>query len=119
MELLNPVDLHVGSRVRSTRVFRDLELWELATATGIAVSDLVSCEAAHMRFAPEHLAAIATTLQVPSSFFFERIHKSVPRAKSPVSFGPTVFRVGANDNVLGPHAHQALCRSSTPAFSAE
>jgi len=71
MEMLNPVDVHVGARVRATRVFRNFELWELAAAVGIPSARLIQYEAGQARCLPEHLVAIARKLNVRGSFFFE------------------------------------------------
>jgi hypothetical protein len=98
MELLNPVDIHVGNRVRATRVFRNLDLWELASAVKISVLDLIAYEAGSMRFLPIHLIAIATRLDVRSTLFFDGLHQKTLKRKSRTSFDYSTPKSCSNDN---------------------
>ena len=41
IDFLNPVDVHVGARIRATRSFRKFEIWELASAIQIPASLLM------------------------------------------------------------------------------
>jgi transcriptional regulator with XRE-family HTH domain len=110
IEFLNPVDVHVGARMRASRDFRNLELWELATAAKISTSRLIEYELGRTRCLPEHLAAIAEALNLRSSFFFEGLRKKVLGARLPASKPIIARALLVNDNIAGakiryaPHA---------------
>jgi len=70
-ELLNAVDVHVGARVRMTRLFRDVDIATLCRAVEISESQLGQLESGQCRFEATLLAKMARALNVRSSFFFE------------------------------------------------
>jgi len=98
MDFFNPVDVHVGARVGASRTFRKFALWELASAVKIPASRLIEYEAGKARCPPEHLAAIAETLNVRSSFFFDGLHKKAMRTGFPVSNKRPESEFAINDN---------------------
>ena len=67
----NPVDKHVGSRVRMRRVLLGLTQEKLGTALGITFQQVQKYEKGTNRIGASRLQEISRTLQVPPSFFFE------------------------------------------------
>jgi len=100
IEFLNPVDVHVGGRIRASRAFRNRELWELASAVRIPASCLIDYEAGKARCLPEHILEIAENLNVRSSFFFDGLRTTTKRA--PLSgFNEIIESIRAiNDNFV-------------------
>ncbi len=67
----NPVDLHVGGRVRIRRKLLGVSQDQLAGALGLTFQQVQKYERGSNRISASKLYQIATTLQVPMSFFFE------------------------------------------------
>ncbi len=67
----NHIDAHVGDRVRRARVFRDINLEDLAANAEMTASALQSCEAGLNRFSAKELMRISQCLRVEVSFFFD------------------------------------------------
>lgn len=67
----NPVDKHVGSRVRMRRVLLGFTQEKLGTALGITFQQVQKYEKGTNRIGASRLQEISKTLQVPPSFFFE------------------------------------------------
>jgi transcriptional regulator with XRE-family HTH domain len=68
-EALNPIDKHVGSRVRMRRMMLDMSQTTLGEALGITFQQVQKYEM--NRISASRLQQISHTLQVPVSFFFE------------------------------------------------
>ena len=73
----NIVDIHIGNRVRRTRVFRNVGLTELAAAAQITIFELKAREDGRIRFAAFELAEVAKFLQVRPQFFFEGLTSTI------------------------------------------
>ncbi len=67
----NPIDLHVGGRVRIRRKILGVSQDQLAAALGLTFQQVQKYERGSNRVSASKLYQIATTLQVPISFFFE------------------------------------------------
>lgn len=67
----NPIDKHVGGRVRMRRVLLGLSQEKLGTALGITFQQVQKYEKGTNRIGASRLQEISDTLQVPPSFFFE------------------------------------------------
>jgi transcriptional regulator with XRE-family HTH domain len=67
----NPIDVHVGSRVRLRRNMLGMSQEKLGEALGITFQQIQKYEKGANRVGASRLQAIATTLNVPVSFFFE------------------------------------------------
>ena len=98
MNFLNPVDVHVGARVRASRIFRNYELCDLASAVKIPTSCLIEYEVGKARCPPEQLAAIAETLNVRGSFFFAGLPNKATKTAFPVSNKRPESELANNDN---------------------
>lgn len=67
----NPVDKHVGSRVRMRRMLIGLSQEKLGDALGITFQQIQKYEKGTNRIGASRLQQISATLNVPVAFFFE------------------------------------------------
>jgi transcriptional regulator with XRE-family HTH domain len=67
----NPIDKHVGSRVRMRRVLIGMSQEKLGEALGLTFQQVQKYEKGTNRIGASRLQQIATILGVPVSFFFE------------------------------------------------
>ena len=67
----NPIDRHVGSRVRMRRMMLSMSQEKLGDALGLTFQQVQKYEEGHTAFGASRLQQISIILQVPVSFFFE------------------------------------------------
>ena len=67
----NPVDQHVGSRVRMRRVMLAMSQTNLGSALGLTFQQVQKYEKGTNRIGASRLQQISHILQVPVAFFFE------------------------------------------------
>lgn len=67
----NPIDIHVGSRVRLRRMMLGMSQEKLGEALGITFQQIQKYEKGTNRIGASRLQHIARVLSVPVSFFFE------------------------------------------------
>lgn len=67
----NPIDAHVGSRVRLRRMMLNMSQEKLGEQLGITFQQVQKYEKGTNRIGASRLQAIANILQVPVAFFFE------------------------------------------------
>ena len=67
----NPIDIHVGARVRLRRHLLGLTLQTLAKAVGVTYQQLQKYERGVNRIGASRLFNLSRVLDVPISFFFE------------------------------------------------
>ncbi len=67
----NPIDIHVGARVRLRRNLLGLTLQTLAKAVGVTYQQLQKYERGVNRIGASRLFNLSHVLDVPVSFFFE------------------------------------------------
>jgi transcriptional regulator with XRE-family HTH domain len=67
----NPIDKHVGSRVRLRRLMLHLNQTDLASRLGVSYQQLQKYELGANRMGASRLQQISCILQVPVAFFFE------------------------------------------------
>ena len=67
----NPIDIHVGARVRLRRNLLGLTLMTLAKAVGVTYQQLQKYERGVNRIGASRLFNLTRVLDVPISFFFE------------------------------------------------
>jgi transcriptional regulator with XRE-family HTH domain len=67
----NPIDKHVGSRVRMRRMMLGFSQEKLGDALGLTFQQVQKYEKGTNRIGASRLQQISHTLQVPVSFFFE------------------------------------------------
>ena len=79
----NPIDKHVGSRVRMRRMMLGMSQEKLGDALGLTFQQVQKYEKGTNRIGASRLQQIAHILQVPVSFFFE----GAPTGATGVSHG--------------------------------
>jgi len=67
----NPIDVHVGTRVRMRRMLLGISQEKLGEALGLTFQQVQKYEKGTNRIGASRLQQIAKTLNVPPSFFFE------------------------------------------------
>jgi len=67
----NPIDTHVGSRVRMRRLILSMSQEKLADAIGLTFQQVQKYEKGTNRMGSSRLVQIANVLKVPVTFFFE------------------------------------------------
>src|SRR4051812_20379663 len=69
----NPIDSHVGSRVRMRRMMLGMSQEKLGDALGLTFQQIQKYEKGTNRIGASRLQQISLVLQVPVSFFFEGV----------------------------------------------
>ncbi|MGH6853068.1 MAG: helix-turn-helix domain-containing protein, partial [Methylocella sp.] len=67
----NPIDRHVGGRVRMRRVMLGMSQEKLGDALGLTFQQVQKYEKGTNRIGASRLQQISRTLDVPPAFFFE------------------------------------------------
>lgn len=83
----NPIDRHVGSRVRMRRMLAGISQEKLGEALGLTFQQIQKYEKGANRISASRLQQIAKKLEVPVSFFFD----GAPSGDSPTTAGATGF----------------------------
>lgn len=95
----NPIDVHVGNRIRLRRTLLGLSQEKLATLLGLTFQQVQKYERGTNRVGASRLWDIGKVLEVPVSFFYEDMNKEVasqsPRMFSIPDSNPVCF---AEDN---------------------
>src|SRR5450755_4457071 len=68
---LNPIDKHVGSRVRMRRLMLEMSQSKLADALGLTFQQVQKYEKGSNRISASRLQHLSQILEVPVPFFFE------------------------------------------------
>jgi transcriptional regulator with XRE-family HTH domain len=71
--VLNPIDKHVGGRVRMRRLMLDMSQTDLADALGLTFQQVQKYEKGTNRIGASRLQHICQILQAPVPFFFEGV----------------------------------------------
>ena len=71
----DPVDIHVGNRVRQRRTLLGFSQQKLAAALGLTFQQVQKYERGTNRVSASRLHQIGTVLDVPVAYFFENIPK--------------------------------------------
>ena len=80
----NPIDKHVGSRVRMRRMMLSMSQEKLGGALGLTFQQVQKYEKGTNRIGASRLQQISHILQVPVAFFFEGAPRSMGhRLRSP------------------------------------
>jgi transcriptional regulator with XRE-family HTH domain len=86
--VINPIDKHVGSRVRMRRLMLDMSQADIANALGLTFQQVQKYEKGTNRISASRLQHLSQILQVPVPFFFEG---------APAAFGVSQAAKGAAD----------------------
>jgi transcriptional regulator with XRE-family HTH domain len=76
----NPIDKHVGSRVRMRRMMLSMSQEKLGGALGLTFQQVQKYEKGTNRIGASRLQQISHILQVPVAFFFEGAPSAQPQA---------------------------------------
>jgi transcriptional regulator with XRE-family HTH domain len=95
---IEPVDVHVGLRIRGRRLVLGLSQMRLADALGVTFQQVQKYENGKNRISPARLAAIAGFLKVAIPFFFEngphdRVEAAAPDLATQLSSSRTGVRL--------------------------
>src|SRR5580658_7342364 len=74
----NPIDKHVGSRVRMRRMMLSMSQEKLVNALDLTFQQVQKYEKGTNRIGASRLQQISETLQVPVAFFFEGAPSGAP-----------------------------------------
>lgn len=83
----NPVDVHVGSRVRLRRTLLGMSQEKLGKAVSLTFQQIQKYERGANRIGSSRLYQLAKILDVPISFFFDGIEERLKREGTGVSEG--------------------------------
>lgn len=81
----NPIDIHVGARVRMRRFLLGMSQGKLAEQLGVTFQQVQKYEKGMSRISASRLQAIANVFEVPVSFFFENIADHAHQDADPLS----------------------------------
>jgi transcriptional regulator with XRE-family HTH domain len=76
----NPVDVHVGGRVRLRRLYLGMSQSALARSLGVTFQQVQKYERGHNRISASRLFDLSRILEVPIGYFFQDIPESVTGA---------------------------------------
>jgi transcriptional regulator with XRE-family HTH domain len=112
----NPIDRHVGSRVRMRRILLGMSQEKLGEALGLTFQQVQKYEKGTNRIGASRLQQISTTLNVPPAFFFDgapSLDESSPNASAPgfVSEAPSSsYVLDFISTAEGLHLNKAFAR---------
>ena len=81
----NPIDIHVGARVRMRRFLVGMSQGRLAEQLGVTFQQVQKYEKGMSRISASRLQTIANVFEVPVSFFFENIADNSHLESDPLS----------------------------------
>lgn len=87
----NPVDIHVGSRVRMRRTLLGLSQERLGDALGLTFQQVQKYERGMNRIGASRLYDLARILDVPVSFFFDEMPADVAARQGTATSGGTAL----------------------------
>jgi transcriptional regulator with XRE-family HTH domain len=106
----NPVDTHVGSRVRLRRMMLGMSQEKLGEQLGITFQQIQKYENGTNRVGASRLQHIARVLQVPVSFFFEDAPGGSPNNEGFAEASPGSFLVDFLSTSDGLQLNRAFVR---------
>jgi transcriptional regulator with XRE-family HTH domain len=74
----NPIDVHVGKRIRMGRLLLDMNLATFANALGVSFQQVQKYEKGTNRVSASRLSVMADILGMPISFFFDGLAPGTP-----------------------------------------
>ncbi len=84
----DPIDIHVGSRVRLRRTLLGMSQEKLGDALGLTFQQIQKYERGANRIGSSRLFKLSQILDVPVSFFFEDMPEEVERANRGLAEAP-------------------------------
>lgn len=106
----NPIDIHVGSRVRLRRNMLGMSQEKLGESLGITFQQIQKYEKGTNRVGASRLQAIATILGVPVSFFFDDAPDQGPTQKGFAEDNSTTYVVDFLNSSEGLQLNRAFVK---------
>jgi len=110
----NPIDVHVGSRVRLRRNMLGMSQEKLGESLGITFQQIQKYEKGTNRVGASRLQAIASILNVPVAFFFEDAPGREAGDAKGLAEDSTTFVVDFLNSTEGIQLNRAFARISEP-----
>ena len=110
----NPIDIHVGSRVRLRRMMLGMSQEKLGDQLGITFQQIQKYEKGTNRIGASRLQHIATVLSVPVAFFFEDAPGTPEEAASLGEGKPASYVVDFLSSSEGLSLNKAFIRIKDP-----
>ncbi|QGM46193.1 helix-turn-helix domain-containing protein [Methylocystis heyeri] len=110
----DPIDRHVGSRVRMQRVLMKMSQEKLGDALGLTFQQVQKYEKGTNRIGASRLQQISKTLNVPPSFFFEGAPTSDPAPQGFEEESSSQFVVDFLGTSEGLHLNRSFARIRDP-----
>jgi transcriptional regulator with XRE-family HTH domain len=110
----NPIDIHVGSRVRLRRTMLGQSQEKLGNALGITFQQIQKYEKGANRIGASRLQQIANVLTVPVAFFFEDAPSGTQLVTGMAEENSTTYVVDFLSSSEGLQLNRAFVRISDP-----
>lgn len=111
----NPIDIHVGSRIRLRRNMLGMSQEKLGESLGITFQQIQKYEKGTNRVGASRLQAIASIMSVPVSFFFEDAPGSeAHEARGLAEDGSTSYVVDFLNSAEGIQLNRAFVQIADP-----
>ncbi len=106
----DPIDRHVGSRVRMQRILMKMSQEKLGEALGLTFQQVQKYEKGLNRIGASRLQQISKTLNVPPSFFFEGAPNLTPAEGGFAEDSSSQYVVDFLSTAEGLHLNRAFAR---------
>jgi len=110
----NPVDIHVGSRVRLRRTLLGVSQEKLGEKLGITFQQVQKYEKGSNRIGASRLQNIAEVLSAPVSFFFEGMNEEAPAGTGGLMEAPAEYVADFAASTEGVALSRAFARIPDP-----
>jgi len=110
----NPIDIHVGSRVRLRRTMLGQSQEKLGNALGITFQQIQKYEKGANRIGASRLQQIANVLTVPVAFFFEDAPSGTQSVTGMAEGNSTTYVVDFLSSSEGLQLNRAFVKISDP-----
>ena len=106
----NPVDVHVGSRVRMRRILVGMSLEKLGDALGLTFQQVQKYEKGTNRIGASRLQAIANILGMPVDYFFDGMPQDETTPMLPANETEATYVVDFLSTAEGVQLNKAFVR---------
>jgi transcriptional regulator with XRE-family HTH domain len=110
----DPIDRHVGSRVRMQRLLMKMSQEKLGDALGLTFQQIQKYEKGLNRIGASRLQQISKTLNVPPSFFFEGAPSLASEGNGFAEESSSQYVVNFLSTAEGLHLNRAFARIKDP-----
>lgn len=110
----NPIDIHVGSRVRLRRTMMGLSQEKLGEALGVTFQQVQKYEKGTNRISASRMQQISGVLDAPVSYFFDEAPDGAPTDESGLQEAGTKFTTDFLSTTEGLQLNRAFARVEDP-----